>query len=97
MSRSTLRTQTAVLSRTEVGSGEAGSRVRLELISVRDELLWVEFEAIESWPAREGGPVPITINAGSVLPETDELQRAVVGELAHHLGTLSGKGFAPSN
>lgn len=97
MSRSTLRTQTAVLSRTEVGSGEAGSRVRLELISVRDEQLWVEFEALEGWPTPEGGPVPITITAGSLLPETDELQRAVVGELAHHLRALAGKGFAPSN
>lgn len=97
MSRSTLRTETAVLSRTEVGSGEAGSRVRLELISIRDELLWVEFEAIASWPTPEGGPVPITINAGSVLPETEELQRAVVGELAHHLGALAGKDAVPSN
>jgi len=97
MSRSTIRTQTAVLSRTEVGSGEAGSRVRLELISVRDEQLWVEFEAFESWPTPEGGPVPIAITAGSLLPETDELQRAVVGELAHHLRVLAGKPYAPSN
>lgn len=94
MSRAIDRTETAILARTEVGSGEAGSRVRFELLSIRDQEVWLELEALERWPS-ETGPAEIAITAGSLYPGTETLQRALAGEVAHHLEALAGKGVAP--
>lgn len=97
MTRTLSRTETAILSRTEVGSpGKVGSRVRFDLLSVRDDELWVELEARESWPT-EDGPAEIALTSGSLLPGSEPLQRAVVGELSHHLERLAGVGVAPLN
>ena len=95
MSRSLSRTETSILSRTEVGSsGEIGSRVRFELLSVRDDELWIEIEARQKCPS-EKGPAEMAITSGSLLPGSEPLQRAVVGEVSHHLERLAGVGVAP--
>lgn len=96
MSRTVKRTETAVVGRTEVGQGEKGSRIRVELLSIRDDQIWLQFEALESWPT-EAGPADISIDSGSLLPGSEPLQRAVVGEVMHHLETLAGKDVAPSD
>lgn len=97
MSRTVKRTQTAIVGRTEIGQGEKGSRIRLDVLSIRDDQFWLEFEAIESWPGPEGAPAEIMINTGSLLPSAEPVQRAVVGEVVHHLNALAGKDIAPNN
>ena len=37
------------------------------------------------------------INTGSLLPSAEPVQRAVVGEVVHHLNALAGKDIAPNN
>lgn len=96
LSRATKRTETAIVGRTEVGSGEKGSRIRVEFLSIRDDQFWLEFEALESWPT-ESGPGPISISAGSLLPDAETVERNVVGEVVVQLEALAGKDVAPSN
>ena len=95
MSRTVKRTETAVVGRTEIGSGEKGSRIRLDMLSVLDDQFWLEFETLESWPSPEGQPIKISIDTGSLLDSSEPFQRAVVGEVRHHLEALAGKGSAP--
>lgn len=97
MSRTVKRTETAVVGRTEIGQGEKGSRIRLDMLSVLDDQFWLEFEALETWPGPEGGPAGISINTGSLLESASPFQRAVVGEVIHHLEALAGKDTAPAN
>lgn len=94
MSRSRLRTESIRVTHTTVGSGEAGSVARYEMISITDEDVWVELKTLEDWPSEEG-PVPIEISIGSRVQENDEYNRVLVGEIAHHLRTLAGKDIAP--
>ncbi len=96
LSRATKRTETAIVGRTEVGSGEKGSRIRVELLSIRDDQIWLEFEALQGWPS-ESGPAEISIQAGSLLPGAEPIERRVVGEVKIQLEALAGKGVAPSN
>lgn len=97
MSRTVKRTQTAIVGRTEIGQGEKGSRIRLDVLSIRDDQFWLEFEALESWPGPEDAPAEIMINTGAILPSAEPVQRAVVGEVVHHLNALAGKDIAPNN
>ncbi len=96
LSRATKRTETAIVARTEVGSGEKGSRIRVDFLSIRDDQFWLEFEALESWPTQAGSG-EISISAGSLLPDAETIERQVVGEVVVQLKALAGKDVAPSN
>ena len=96
MSRTVKRTETAIVGRTEIGAGEKGSRIRLDMLSILDDQFWLEFEALESWPSPEDGPAPIAIDTGSLLDTSEPFRRAVVGEVIHHLEALAGKDTAPA-
>jgi hypothetical protein len=96
MSRSRLRTESIRVTHTMVGKGEAGSVARYEIISIRDDDVWVELKALEDWPS-EDGPVPIEISIGSRVQENESFNRILVGEITHHLQTLAGKDIAPSD
>ena len=93
LSRSRLRTESIRLSSSVNGSGEAGSVVRHEMISIRDNHIWIEFETLEDW-VQDGPPVPMRISVGSFVHEDESYERAVVGEIVRNLERLSGVGVA---
>lgn len=96
-SRSRLRSESIRVTHTEVGSGEAGSIARYEIISIYDDHVLIELTTLENWPAEDEGPVPIEISVTSLEFENDTFNRAIVGELVHNLGALSGLDIAPSS
>lgn len=96
-SRSRLRTQSIRVTHTEVGTGEAGSVARYEVISIHDDRVIVELTTLEDWPDESGGPVPIEIRVTSPLLDSESYDRALVGELVHHLKALAGRATAPAS
>jgi len=94
MSRSRLRTESIRVTHTTTGSGEVGSVARYEMISIRDDDIWVELKTLQDWPSKDG-PVPIEISIGSLVQENDAYNRIVVGEISRHLRALAGKDIAP--
>jgi len=94
MSRSRLRTESIRTGYTLVGSGEAGSVARYEMVSIRDDDIWVELKTLQDWSLKDG-PVPIEISIGSLVQENESYNRIVVGEISYHLMALAGKDIAP--
>ena len=96
MSRSRLRTESIRVTHTMVGQGEAGSVARYEMISIRDDDVWVELSMLDDWHP-ESGPVPMQISIGSRVQENESYNRILVGEISRNLLLLAGKDIAPSD
>lgn len=96
-SRSRLRSEAIRVRHSNEGEGEAGSVARYEVISIYDDHVFIELTTLKDWPAAGGDPVPIEISVTSPELENDTFNRAIVGELMHHLEALAGKDIAPAS
>ncbi|GAB5496557.1 MAG: hypothetical protein Phyf2KO_16370 [Phycisphaerales bacterium] len=94
-SRSRLRSESIRVTHSQVGSGEAGSVARYEVISIYDDHVFIEMVTLENWIDDSGGPVPIEISITTPEIENETFNRAIVGELCHHLEALAGRDIAP--